>query len=199
MITKFKKVIALLGFIVTWGVLVCLIKDNKLKSVVYDDLAANSYKCPYTKPRSLHFLNYMLLYDTIFQTQYTYRLKYYHHDISFILAKLLFRKAKDMDLWGDIDGGMCIYHGQGVVFVCQKAGKNLSIYQGVTVGRGPQNAVGEFNTPTFGDNVSVFANAVVIGNVKIGNNVKIAAGSVCYKDVPDNCTVVGNPMKIIQH
>ena len=51
--------------------------------------------------------------------------------------------------------------------------------------------------PWLGDNVDVGANVVVIGGVRIGNNVKIGAGSVVTKDVPDNCTVVGNPARII--
>ena len=40
-------------------------------------------------------------------------------------------------------------------------------------------------------------NSVVIGKIKIGNNVKIGAGSVVCKDIPDNATVVGNPAKIL--
>lgn len=52
--------------------------------------------------------------------------------------------------------------------------------------------------PTFGDDVLIGANAVVIGDIKIGNNVKIGAGAVITKNVPDNCTVIGNPMRIIE-
>lgn len=54
------------------------------------------------------------------------------------------------------------------------------------------------DTPSFGDNVSVYANAVVVGNISIGNNVSVGAGAVVTKSVPDNCTVVGNPMRIIK-
>ena len=43
----------------------------------------------------------------------------------------------------------------------------------------------------------VGAGAIIIGNVHIGSNVKIGAGTVLTKSVPDNCTVVGNPAKII--
>ena len=38
----------------------------------------------------------------------------------------------------------------------------------------------------------------MIGDIKIGNNVVIGAGSVVTKSVPDNCTVVGNPARIIR-
>jgi serine acetyltransferase len=38
----------------------------------------------------------------------------------------------------------------------------------------------------------------VLGKISIGNNVKIGAGSVVVKDIPDNCVVVGNPAKIVK-
>ena len=41
------------------------------------------------------------------------------------------------------------------------------------------------------------ANAVIIGNCKIGNNVLIAPGAFVNFDVPDNSIVIGNPGKII--
>ena len=59
-----------------------------------------------------------------------------------------------------------------------KAGKNLSVYQGVTIGNKGNGSRSEI-TPTIG--------------IKIGNNVVIGAGSVVTKDVPDNCVAYGNP------
>ena len=41
------------------------------------------------------------------------------------------------------------------------------------------------------------SNAIVLGSITIGNNVKIGAGSVVLADVPDNCTVVGVPGRIV--
>ena len=70
--------------------------------------------------------------------------------------------------------------------------KNLSVYQGVTIGNKGNGSRREI-TPTIGDNVSICANATVIGGIKIGNNVVIGAGSVVTKDVPDNCVAYGNP------
>lgn len=52
--------------------------------------------------------------------------------------------------------------------------------------------------PTIGNNVSIGANANIIGDIAIGDNVIIGAGSVVVKDVPDNCVVVGNPAKVIK-
>lgn len=41
-------------------------------------------------------------------------------------------------------------------------------------------------------------NAVIVGNVKIGNHCVIGANSVVTKDVPDYCVAVGSPAKILK-
>ena len=48
------------------------------------------------------------------------------------------------------------------------------------------------------DNVFIGCNSTILGGIKIGNNVVIAAGSVVTKDVPDNSVVAGNPAKVIE-
>lgn len=52
--------------------------------------------------------------------------------------------------------------------------------------------------PTIGDNVTLGAHVLILGNVHIGNNVIVGAGSVVIKDVPDNSIVAGNPAKLIR-
>ena len=54
------------------------------------------------------------------------------------------------------------------------------------------------HVPRVGENVFIGARAIVIGDVNVGNNVKIGAGSVVLKDVPNNCTVVGVPARIVR-
>ena len=46
-----------------------------------------------------------------------------------------------------------------------------------------------------GENSFVGANAVIRQGITIGKNVMIGAGSVVVKDIADNATVVGNPLK----
>lgn len=49
-----------------------------------------------------------------------------------------------------------------------------------------------------GNYTRVGANATILPNLKIGNNVTIGAGAVVIKDLPDDCTAVGVPAKIIK-
>lgn len=57
---------------------------------------------------------------------------------------------------------------------------------------------GGINSPVIGNNVWVCPNAVLFGGITIGNNVTIGAGCIVNKSIPDDCTVVGNPARIIK-
>ncbi|WP_084052381.1 serine O-acetyltransferase [Desulfonispora thiosulfatigenes] len=95
-----------------------------------------------------------------------------------------------------IGEGFFIDHGAGVVIgETAEIGDNVTIYQGVTLG-GTGKEKGKRH-PTIGDNVVISTGAKVLGSFTIGNNVKIGAGSVVLKEVPDNCTVVGVPGRIV--
>ena len=92
--------------------------------------------------------------------------------------------------------GLFIDHGMGIVIgETAEVGKNVTIYKGVVLG-GTGKEKGKRH-PTIGDNVVISTAATVLGSIKIGNNVKIGAGSVVLKEVPDNCTVVGVPGRIV--
>jgi sugar O-acyltransferase (sialic acid O-acetyltransferase NeuD family) len=49
-----------------------------------------------------------------------------------------------------------------------------------------------------GSYCSIGAGAILLPKIRIGNNVVVGAGTVVTKDVPDNCTIVGVPGKIIK-
>lgn len=73
-------------------------------------------------------------------------------------------------------------------------GEQIYITHGVTIGR---NAVGKKKgAPVIGNRVRIGANASIVGNVRIGNDVMIAPNAFVNVDVPDHSVVVGNPCMI---
>ena len=96
-----------------------------------------------------------------------------------------------------IGKGLMIDHGMGVVIgETAEIGDNCTIYQGVTLG-GTGKDVGKRH-PTLGNNVMVGAGAKVLGPFRIGDNTKIAANAVVLEEIPDNCTAVGIPAKVVR-
>ncbi len=96
-----------------------------------------------------------------------------------------------------IGKGFFIDHGMGVVIgETAVIGDNCLIYQGVTLG-GTGKDRGKRH-PTLGNNVMVGSGAKVLGPFTVGNNVKIAANAVVLDAIPDNCTAVGVPARIIK-
>lgn len=90
-----------------------------------------------------------------------------------------------------------IDHGMGVVIgETSEIGDDVLIYQGVTLG-GTGHEHGKRH-PTIGHNVVIGTGAKVLGSIHIGDNVKIGAGSVVVRPVPDNSTVVGIPGRIVR-
>lgn len=90
-----------------------------------------------------------------------------------------------------------IDHAMGVVIgETAVVGDDCVLYQGVTLG-GTGNESGKRH-PTLGNGVHVGSGAKVLGNISIGDNVRIGGNSVVVKDVPTNCTVVGIPGRIVR-
>lgn len=98
---------------------------------------------------------------------------------------------------GVIGGGMVVYHGYSTIVFCHSIGSNFTVYQNVTLGRGKM--VNGIDVPVIGNNVTIYAGAIVIGGIHIGDNVTIGAGAVVVDDVPAGVTVVGQANRIINH
>ena len=91
------------------------------------------------------------------------------------------------------EGTFITYHGLGVVMHKKVViGKNCCVRQHVTI------AGGRGGVPTIGDNVEINTGAVIVGPVHIGNYVRIGANAVVIQDIPDNCTAVGIPAKVVK-
>ena len=93
-----------------------------------------------------------------------------------------------------IGSGIMLDHATGFVMgETAVVGDDCSILQGVTLGG--TGKAHEDRHPKVGNNVLIGAGASILGNIKIGDRAKIAAGSVVLKDVSEQCTVAGVPAK----
>ncbi|MDD6278425.1 MAG: serine O-acetyltransferase EpsC [Ruminococcus sp.] len=125
----------------------------------------------------------------------------YRHGF-FTLARIISQHARnrtgiEIHPGATIGKGLFIDHGMGVVIgETAVIGDNCLIYQGATLG-GTGKDKGKRH-PTLGDNVLVGAGAKVLGPFKVGSNVKIAANAVVLNAIPDNCTAVGVPARVVK-
>lgn len=116
------------------------------------------------------------------------------HDIlTFIMSRCAYRHGGYIGPDTVIKGSLTLPHGLHGIFISRYAeiGKNCLIYQNVTIGEVDRKA------PVIGDNCLIGAGAVIIGGVKVGSYVKVGAGAVVNMDIPDGCTVVSQPVRMI--
>ncbi|MEL6257430.1 MAG: serine O-acetyltransferase [Pseudomonadota bacterium] len=91
-----------------------------------------------------------------------------------------------------IGSGTMLDHATGIVIgETTEMGDNCSIMQGVTLG-GTGKVVGDRH-PKIGNGVLISVGAKVLGNIRVGDRAKIAAGSVVLQTVEEDCTVAGVP------
>jgi serine O-acetyltransferase len=92
-----------------------------------------------------------------------------------------------------IGPGLFVAHfGPTVIHPSTVAGRNLTLEQGVTIGRSGAGV------PHIGHDVFIGTGARVIGGITIGDHVSVGAGAVVVKDVPPNCVVVGIPARPVR-
>ncbi|MBN2447249.1 MAG: hypothetical protein JXO22_11010 [Phycisphaerae bacterium] len=99
----------------------------------------------------------------------------------------------------EIGPGLLLPHPQAIIIgEFSVIGARARILHGVTLGgAGRKNADGQ-SQPRVGDDVTIGAGAVLIGPITIGDRVSIGANAVVTTDVPNDCTVAGNPARIIR-
>ena len=119
----------------------------------------------------------------------------------FLLARWLSQVARfltgiEIHPGAQIGRRLFIDHGLGVVIgETAIVGDDVTLYQGVTLG-GTGKEHGKRH-PTIEDNVVIGGGAKVLGNITVGRNCRIGAGSVVLRNVPEHSTVVGVPGHII--
>lgn len=125
----------------------------------------------------------------------------YKHNLK-LLARVISqeaRKSTGIEIHpGAKIGKRCfIDHGMGVVIgETTEIGDDCTLYQGITLG-GTGKEKGKRH-PTLGNRVVVSSGARVLGPFKVGDDVKIGSGSVVLQEIPNGCTVVGVPGKIVR-
>lgn len=96
-----------------------------------------------------------------------------------------------------VGGGLYYEHAFGTRIGAKSIGYGCTFRQLTTIGVKSKNRHDE--KPIIGNNVDFGVNVICIGNITIGDNAIIAAGSVVVKDVPENAIVAGNPAKVIKY
>lgn len=125
----------------------------------------------------------------------------YEHNCHFLARCISQRSARRTNIeihpGAKIGRRFFIDHGTGVVIgETAEIGDDVTIYQGVTLG-GTGKDVGKRH-PTVGNGVMIGAGAKVLGPFKVGDNTNIAAGSVVLNAIPENCTAVGTPARVVR-
>lgn len=174
-------------YIVRWIFLIPLspflyLLYRKQKEVIDSDLLrivgkANFFSLCKVLSSSTSFRN--TLYYRIGQWQY--------------LFHLIFPPQSNLHIFdtSNIGESFKIIHGDGTYVNATSVGKNCTVYQGVTIGVGNNNV-----PPVIQDNVTIYTNAIIVGDITIGENSVIAAGAVVTKNVPSNSLIAGNPAHI---
>jgi serine O-acetyltransferase len=168
-----------------------------LFSLIRDDVANVMESDPAAKSRVEVFLCYAGLHAVWF-----YRVNHWlwNHGLG-LGARWLSQFARfltgiEIHPGAKIGRRLFIDHGMGVVIgETTTVGDDVTLYQGVTLG-GTGKEHGKRH-PTIEDGVVVGGGAKILGNITIGKNCRIGAGSVVLRNVPDNSTVVGVPAHII--
>jgi serine O-acetyltransferase len=97
-----------------------------------------------------------------------------------------------------IGQGLIVRHPVGIVVGGGVViGSNCILAQGVTIGQNAVTAEVVNQYPQLGNRVSIGANAILLGNIRIGDDVTIGAMTLVKNDLDDGVTAVGNPSRLI--
>ena len=176
------------------------LKNDVLK--VKDEITTDIRVIRDRDPAATSDLEVALLYSG-FHAVLFYRVSHkLYESKKFFAARLVSQGARfltgiEIHPGAKIGRGLFIDHGSGVVIgETAEIGDNCTLYQGVTLG-GTGKHVGKRH-PTLGNNVMVGSGAKVLGPFRIGDNSKIAANAVVLDEIPDNCTAVGIPARVVR-
>jgi serine O-acetyltransferase len=160
---------------------------TKEKNAIVEDLYADG------KPLKCHlssdFIN-RIAHNRYFRTLFYFRTRGLFTNI----LRVLYPKEKYfiIDVNTKIGGGVQAAHPFGTIINAENIGTNLYINHLVTIGEK------DGFKPIIGNNVQLHANCTIIGNITIGNDVIVGAGTVVTRDIPNGSIVVGAKMRFLK-
>lgn len=194
MISRIKNIfyVSLLRFLLKYGIdtgnkhILGLIKSDLYRETNSNDIRV-LFKSILNSP-NLQFLFFFRLASTAPKS--FFRKKIHAFSYSFH-KKYFFKYGFQIPIQTTIGKGFQFLHFGNIVFnPAAIIGKNCTIAQGVLIGQSNRGV------PNIGNCVWIGANAILVGDITIGNNVLIAPGSYVNIDVPENSLVMGNPCVI---
>ena len=137
--------------------------------------------------------NNLRLYWRLFRLRERVRSRWLADILTFFLNRMAHKRGGYIGRGAAIAGVPSLPHGLHGIYISRyaKLGSGCRIYQNVTIGEVSGKA------PQIGDGCLIGAWAVLVGDIRVGNCVKIGAGAVVSTDIPDGCTVVSQPSRII--
>ncbi len=143
-------------------------------------------------------IKHKYLFRHMFEGDYIYhkykiaRFMYLHsfrHIAQIMVYKLKIKHQCIISYKSIIGEGLKLPHPMGIVIgEGVTIGENVSIYQNVTIGRKYEN-IDEY--PIIGNNVTIYANSIILGKVKIGDGAVIGCNSIVFRNVKQNEVVKG--------
>ncbi|MDO5084918.1 MAG: serine O-acetyltransferase EpsC [Erysipelotrichaceae bacterium] len=168
---------------------------------MFKDLKAQIQHIKESDPAANSILEILFLYPSIHAIGF-YRLAHVLYKIKLkFLARMISQLARfltgiEIHPGAQIGIGLFIDHGMGVVIGETAIIKDyVKLYHNVTLG-GVKPTLGKRH-PTIEDHVVIGTGAKVLGNITVGKHARIGANAVVLKDVPEHCTAVGIPARLV--
>jgi len=179
-----------------------IVEEAYLKSPDLIDAARADLSAVYDRDPSCHRLVQPILYFKGYQAVQSYRVAHFlwiegHKDLaSFFQMRVSEIFGVDIHPAATIGKGIMIDHAHSIVIgETSVVGDNVSMLHSVTLGGTGKEE--EDRHPKIGNGVLIGAGAKVLGNIRIGDCSRIAAGSVVLDEVPACKTVAGIPAQIV--
>lgn len=127
--------------------------------------------------------------ENLYRKSYIFMSKGYKHIANYYAYKISKKYNCYISPKAEIGKNIIFPHPVGIVIgEGVKIGDNCVIYQNVTLGRKNRD-IAEY--PVIEDNVTIYCNSTIIGNVKVGSNSIIGCNTVVMKSIDNNSVCVG--------